>query len=368
MSEQIVFTGKGVVYYYDPGKKNWTESPIKGYSRLDIYKNSATGGYRVIGRGIEDSKTVVINSMITRDTAYVRTKETFHQFQDPRYLYGLNFANKSEAETFADQFDNSVNVLKGASATAPIPTTAPAVPVPATSKQVTAPRAPVASNAPKAPGPPPPPKAPPASSARTDHPPNEPGRNSLLNSIEGFSKNNLKKDEADTVDKSGPLLPPQPHPTNPVTESSDSDPSATAVQKVPSPSTGGDMMAAIMAKRAAMQSHTRKDSFTGSTHSEKKPPPSVPVKGPPPVKPAELVSKPPVPPRNPSSSNSPRSTLSSNSGGGPIASTLSSNSGGTNTSSTLPEHLQQLKAEIMAEFKLELAQFKEEILSILQHH
>lgn len=32
---------------------------------------------------------IVINSMIGKETVYVKTQEKFHQFQDPRYVISL---------------------------------------------------------------------------------------------------------------------------------------------------------------------------------------------------------------------------------------------------------------------------------------
>jgi len=190
----------------------------------------------------------------------------------------------------------------------------------------------------------------------------------LLGSIQDFSVKNLKK--AATVDKSGPALAPVPQNTaSHASDTNESDHSAPVSKGAPaSAGAGGDMMAQIMAKRAAM--HPRKES-TGSnipvekTTLEKKPP--FPHK-PPTVKP-EPVSKPPVPVRNPSTySLHPTAAAPSSYTHEP----LSSNSGSSNSSNqsdgpVLPDHLQQLKAELMAEFRLELAKFKEEISIMLQN-
>jgi len=97
----------------------------------------------------------------------------------------------------ARQREKQQQIIQAQQAANPVPVDAPVVPSPAP----VAPKAPASPSPPPAPAKaaPPPPPGPPAGK-----PPSNPGRGGLLGSIEGFSKNKLKK--AVTVDKSGPLL------------------------------------------------------------------------------------------------------------------------------------------------------------------
>lgn len=54
----------------------------------------------------------MINSNVTKDISYQRASETFGQWSDGRYVYGLNFASKEEAETFGSGFEGIVQKLK----------------------------------------------------------------------------------------------------------------------------------------------------------------------------------------------------------------------------------------------------------------
>lgn len=44
---------------------------------------------------------MVINCAIIRGLKYKQATPTFHQWRDQRQVYGLNFANKEDAECFA---------------------------------------------------------------------------------------------------------------------------------------------------------------------------------------------------------------------------------------------------------------------------
>jgi len=113
MGEKAIFYARSVVYYFDPKQKNWTPTAVgTGFCRVDMYENTANNTYRVIGRGLQDTSKIVINSNVSKDTQYTRASETFHQWSDNRYMYGLNFPSKEEAETFGSGFEQTVNKLK----------------------------------------------------------------------------------------------------------------------------------------------------------------------------------------------------------------------------------------------------------------
>ncbi|KAA8583384.1 hypothetical protein FQN60_015930, partial [Etheostoma spectabile] len=92
--------------------KKWV--PIKpgqqGFSRINIYHNTANNTFRVVGVKLQDQQ-VVINYSIVKGLKYNQATPTFHQWRDARQVYGLNFASKEEATTFSNAMLFALNVL-----------------------------------------------------------------------------------------------------------------------------------------------------------------------------------------------------------------------------------------------------------------
>jgi len=328
MAEKAVFYARAVVYYFDPKTKGWTPTAVgNNFCRVDMYENTSNTTFRVIGRGLQDTSKVVINSSIAKDTQYTRASETFHQWSDNRYIYGLNFPTKEEAETFGSGFEGVVNRLKsGGSATAPPPTPpAPSPPVPQKNSAPPAPAPPPAPGPPPAPAPPPAPTAPVVKSESFDSPPE---RGALLSSIQNFGKGGLKK--VSTNDRSVPVV------------SKEEEKKASGGG---GGGGGGGMMAEMM--------NARKKIVSGSTpKKESAPAPApAPAKTPVPTKSGSLTSS----QRPPSNPNPPQNHA-------PAPSSSSSSSSNTTGD------LHALKEEILAEIRKELAQMKEEILAAINSH
>jgi len=356
MAEKAVFTARAVVYYFDPKTRGWTPTTVgSNFCRVDMYENSSTVTYRVIGRGLQDTTKVVINSTLAKDTAYTRASETFHQWSDNRYIYGLNFVTKEEAESFGTGFENIVNKLKsGGTMTQPSPPQPPQPPQPPVQQQQTGslrreiepdPQPPVQPShsggpppPPAPPGPPKPPSGgpPPPPSRPLSNPPSSGGggggdRGGLLSSITGFSANKLKKVE--TVDKSSPILKTEP---------------ASSRGGSVSGGGGGGMMADIM--------NARKKIVTNTNTPMKKEvaPPPTPMKQVMPMPMKKAALEPPVKLQNSGSANRmPASTISASRSESPAPSSIKS------------EELLLLKEEILSEMRAELQRVKEEILAAL---
>uniref|UniRef100_A0A3B5AVK2 Ena/VASP-like protein n=1 Tax=Stegastes partitus TaxID=144197 RepID=A0A3B5AVK2_9TELE len=98
--------------YDDEVIKKWV--PIKpgqqGFSRINIYHNTANNTFRVVGVKLQDQQ-VVINYSIVKGLKYNQATPTFHQWRDARQVYGLNFASKEEATTFSNAMLFALNVL-----------------------------------------------------------------------------------------------------------------------------------------------------------------------------------------------------------------------------------------------------------------
>ncbi|XP_068610002.1 enah/Vasp-like b [Brachionichthys hirsutus] len=97
---------------YDDTSKKWV--PIKpgqqGFSRINIYHNTGSNTFRVVGVKLQDQQ-VVINYSIVKGLKYNQATPTFHQWRDARQVYGLNFASKEEATTFSNAMLFALNVL-----------------------------------------------------------------------------------------------------------------------------------------------------------------------------------------------------------------------------------------------------------------
>ncbi|XP_029349730.1 enah/Vasp-like a isoform X2 [Echeneis naucrates] len=112
MSEQSICQARASVMVYDDASKKWV--PIKpgqqGFSRINIYHNTANNTFRVVGVKLQDQQ-VVINYSIVKGLKYNQATPTFHQWRDARQVYGLNFASKEEATTFSNAMLFALNVL-----------------------------------------------------------------------------------------------------------------------------------------------------------------------------------------------------------------------------------------------------------------
>uniref|UniRef100_UPI0037E9629B enah/Vasp-like b isoform X1 n=1 Tax=Semicossyphus pulcher TaxID=241346 RepID=UPI0037E9629B len=122
VSEQSICQARASVMVYDDTSKKWV--PIKpgqqGFSRINIYHNTANNTFRVVGVKLQDQQVtdrglqhaaVVINYSIVKGLKYNQATPTFHQWRDARQVYGLNFASKEEATTFSNAMLFALNVL-----------------------------------------------------------------------------------------------------------------------------------------------------------------------------------------------------------------------------------------------------------------
>uniref|UniRef100_A0A9J8BXX8 Ena/VASP-like protein n=1 Tax=Cyprinus carpio carpio TaxID=630221 RepID=A0A9J8BXX8_CYPCA len=111
-SEQSICQARASVMVYDDTSKKWV--PIKpgqqGFSRINIYHNTSSNTFRVVGVKLQDQQ-VVINYSIVKGLKYNQATPTFHQWRDARQVYGLNFASKEEATTFSNAMLFALNVL-----------------------------------------------------------------------------------------------------------------------------------------------------------------------------------------------------------------------------------------------------------------
>ncbi|KAH8867781.1 Ena/VASP-like protein isoform 2 [Schistosoma japonicum] len=112
MAECAVATAKANVMLYDSKASTWIPSgPGHGISKVQLYHNTITNAYRVVGWRLQD-REVVINCAIARGLKYHQARPTFHQWRDSRQqVYGLNFASIEEADAFAAAVKSALESL-----------------------------------------------------------------------------------------------------------------------------------------------------------------------------------------------------------------------------------------------------------------
>ncbi|KAM9293875.1 ena/VASP-like protein [Gastrophryne carolinensis] len=110
--EQSICQARASVMIYDDTSKKWV--PIKpgqqGFSRINIYHNTANNTFRVVGVKLQDQQ-VVINYSLVKGLKYNQATPTFHQWRDARQVYGLNFASKEEAIAFSNAMLFALNIM-----------------------------------------------------------------------------------------------------------------------------------------------------------------------------------------------------------------------------------------------------------------
>ncbi|KAA3675277.1 enabled [Paragonimus westermani] len=109
MTECPVVTAKANVMLYDTAASAWVPSGARhGISKVQLYHNTTTNAYRVVGWRLQD-REVVINCAIVRGLKYHRARQTFHQWRDSKQqVYGLNFATVEEADVFAAAVEDAL--------------------------------------------------------------------------------------------------------------------------------------------------------------------------------------------------------------------------------------------------------------------
>ncbi|CAH8664220.1 unnamed protein product [Schistosoma guineensis] len=112
MAECAVATAKANVMLYDSKASTWIPSgPGHGISKVQLYHNTLTNAYRVVGWRLPD-REVVINCAIARGLKYHQARPTFHQWRDSRQqVYGLNFTSVEEADAFAAAVKSALESL-----------------------------------------------------------------------------------------------------------------------------------------------------------------------------------------------------------------------------------------------------------------
>ncbi|XP_014329906.1 vasodilator-stimulated phosphoprotein-like isoform X1 [Xiphophorus maculatus] len=115
MSESSLCAVRATVLLYDDSSKRWVPagSDATHVSRVQIYHNATTNTFRVVGRKLQADQQVVLNCPIVKGMKYNQATATFHQWRDPKQVWGLNFGNKEDAALFANSMTHALEVLSG---------------------------------------------------------------------------------------------------------------------------------------------------------------------------------------------------------------------------------------------------------------
>ncbi|XP_060912092.1 vasodilator-stimulated phosphoprotein-like isoform X1 [Labrus mixtus] len=113
MSESNICQVRATVMLYDDTNKRWVPagSDSPAFSRVQIFHNPVANTYRVVGRKLQADQQVVINCPIIKGMKYNQATPNFHQWRDPKQVWGLNFGSKEDAALFAHSMMQALEAL-----------------------------------------------------------------------------------------------------------------------------------------------------------------------------------------------------------------------------------------------------------------
>ncbi|XP_032238367.1 protein enabled isoform X2 [Nematostella vectensis] len=112
MSEHSIAQARASVMLYNNEAKQWAPSGgSQGISRVHVYHHPVNNTFRIVGRKMADH-AVVINCALAKGLKYNEATPTFHQWRDQRQVYGLNFQSKDEADLFGQAVRDALETLK----------------------------------------------------------------------------------------------------------------------------------------------------------------------------------------------------------------------------------------------------------------
>ncbi|XP_035522838.1 vasodilator-stimulated phosphoprotein-like [Morone saxatilis] len=122
MGESSICQVRATVMLYDNTNKRWVPAGSDtqpSLSRVQIYHNPAANTFRVVGRKVQADQQVVINCPIIKGMKYNQATPNFHQWRDPKQVWGLNFGSKEDAALFANSMTHALEALSAPAGTGP---------------------------------------------------------------------------------------------------------------------------------------------------------------------------------------------------------------------------------------------------------
>ncbi|KAJ4929573.1 hypothetical protein JOQ06_018596 [Pogonophryne albipinna] len=114
---------------YDDVHKRWVPagSEAPSISRVHIYHHPGANTFRVVGRKLQADqqngrrllRAMVINCPIVKGIKYNQATPNFHQWRDPKHVWGLNFGSMEDAALFADSMMHALQALHSPAGTGP---------------------------------------------------------------------------------------------------------------------------------------------------------------------------------------------------------------------------------------------------------
>nr|XP_020477399.1 vasodilator-stimulated phosphoprotein-like [Monopterus albus] len=113
MGESSICQVRATVMLYDDTHRRWvpagSESPC--ISRVHIYHSPVANTFRVVGRKLQADQQVVINCAVIKGMKYNQATPNFHQWRDPKQVWGLNFGSTEDAALFANSMTSALEAL-----------------------------------------------------------------------------------------------------------------------------------------------------------------------------------------------------------------------------------------------------------------
>ncbi|KAK7904284.1 hypothetical protein WMY93_016891 [Mugilogobius chulae] len=121
MGESSICQVRATVMLYDESTKRWVPagSDSPALSRVHIYHSSSAHTFRVVGRKLQADQQVVINCPILKGMKYNQATANFHQWRDPKQVWGLNFSSKEDGAAFAKAMLYALDALNAPAPAAP---------------------------------------------------------------------------------------------------------------------------------------------------------------------------------------------------------------------------------------------------------
>ncbi|XP_044079381.1 vasodilator-stimulated phosphoprotein-like isoform X3 [Siniperca chuatsi] len=119
MGESSICQVRATVMLYDDIKKCWVPagSDSHSFSRVQIYHNPMANTFRVVGRKLQADQQVVINCPLIKGMKYNQATPSFHQWRDPKQVWGLNFGSKEDAALFANSMMHALEAVNAPAGT-----------------------------------------------------------------------------------------------------------------------------------------------------------------------------------------------------------------------------------------------------------
>ncbi|XP_074529086.1 uncharacterized protein LOC141792156 isoform X2 [Halichoeres trimaculatus] len=113
MGESSICNVRATIMLYDDNNRRWVPagSDSPSLSRVQIFHNQGANTFRVVGRKLQADQQVVINCPVIKGMKYNQATANFHQWRDPKQVWGLNFGSQEDAALFASSMKYALEAV-----------------------------------------------------------------------------------------------------------------------------------------------------------------------------------------------------------------------------------------------------------------